>query len=48
MDPKLLTEHAQMHAGKYERLKVRTLSGKGNLGNGKGGELKQINKFPSA
>ena len=36
----MLTEHAQMHAGSVKGDKSENLSGKGNLGNGKGGLFK--------
>ena len=37
MGPKMLTEHAQMHAGKCERCQSENPKGKGKLGNEKGG-----------
>ena len=37
------TEHAQMHAGEvWKVVKVRTLRGKGKLGNGKGVYLNNL------
>ena len=39
MGPKMLTEHAQMHAGKCESVKSENSKGEGKLGNGKEGVI---------
>ena len=45
MGPKMLTEHAQMHAGKCERCsKSENPKGEGKLGNEIGGVIKNIFK----
>ena len=40
MGSKMSTEHAQMHAGKWERWEKWEPKGKGNLGNGIKGGIK--------
>ena len=42
MVSKLLTEHAQRHAGKCEGEKSENPKQKGKLGNGKKGEVKKL------
>ena len=44
MGPNMLTEHAQMHAGKCEGDKSENPKGKGKLVNEKGGVNKGVNR----
>ena len=43
MDPKLLTEHAQMMLGSVKGVKSENPMGEGEFRKWEGGELKQIN-----